>query len=185
MRAFIALSLPSGVQSSLASLQQSLAVSGADVAWVQPQHLHVTMKFLGEITDEQRQKVEALLRRVASREAPFSLGLEGVGAFPSVSAPRVLWAGISTGKETVLRLAGAIEREGAGLLPKAERPFAAHVTLGRVRSPKRRQALADGLRRTVWTPPPACCVETVTLYQSLLSSSGPTYTALGEFPLKK
>ena len=110
MRAFIALSLPSSAQSSLASLQQSLAVSGADVTWVQPQNLHVTMKFLGEITDEQRQTIEALLRRVASGAAPFSLGLEGVGAFPSLAAPRVIWTGIAAGNDVVL-LSGVLHRE--------------------------------------------------------------------------
>ena len=186
MRAFIALSLPSGVQSSLASLQQSLAVSGADVTWVQPRNLHVTMKFLGEITDEQRQKVEALLRRVASDAAPFSLGLEGVGAFPSLRAPRVMWVGVAAGKDTVVRLARAIEEgaEGASLA-KEERPFAAHVTLGRVRSATRREALSRALRDAVWTSPAPFRIGALRLYQSLLGSSGPTYTALDEFPLKK
>ena len=184
MRAFIALSLPSSAQSSLASLQQSLAVSGADVTWVQPQNLHVTMKFLGEITDEQRQTIEALLRRVASGAAPFSLGLEGVGAFPSLAAPRVIWTGIAAGNDVVLRLAKAIE-EGTeeASLPKEERPFSAHVTLGRVRSAKRREALSRALRDAVWTPPAPCRMSALTLYQSLLGSSGPTYTVLSEFPL--
>ena len=197
MRAFIALRLSPDVQSSLASLQQTLHASGANVKWVEPRNLHVTMKFLGEITEDQQRAVEALLRRVASEEGSFLLGLEGVGAFPSVRAPRVIWAGISEGKDAVLRLAAAIEREGAGLLPKedlpaprqqagqAGRPFAAHVTLGRVRSPRHRQELTRALQAAAWTPPPACQMSALTLYQSVLGSAGPTYTALGEFPLKK
>ena len=185
MRAFIALSLPHAIQDSLALLQQTLRGAGADVTWVAPRNLHVTMKFLGEITEEQRQRVEALLRRVASQEAPFLLGLEGVGAFPSMTAPRVLWAGLSAGKDAVLRLARAIEREGAAVpLPKDERPFAAHVTLGRVRSPAHRQALARLLKDPAWQPPQPFRVTTLTLYQSLLRSAGPTYTALADIPLR-
>lgn len=183
MRAFIALSLPLDVQAALACLQTTLRASGADVAWVAPNRLHVTMKFLDEITEAQQRSVEALLCQVASREAPFALGLEGVGAFPSVAAPRVLWASISEGKDAVVRLASAIEDGAADAsLPKEERPFAAHVTIGRVRSPTYRQELSRALQEVAWPPPPPCRIAALTLYQSVLSSSGPTYTVLSEFP---
>ena len=183
MRAFIALTLPSDVQSALASLQHVLRAPGADVKWVEPPQLHVTMKFLGEITEEQRRDVEGLLGRVASSEAPFLLGLQGAGAFPSVTSPRVLWAGIGAGKDAVLRLAGAIEQEGAGVVPSEERPFAAHVTIGRVRSPTHLRELSQALQEAAWTPPAPCRIAALTLYRSVLGSSGPAYTVLNEFPL--
>ena len=187
MRAFIGIVLPAAVRSSLAGLQRRLGESGADVAdvkWVEPDHLHVTLKFLDEITDEQRRHVEALLGRIAAEEPPFTLAMDRVGAFPSLTAPRVLWVGLSEGKEAVIRIAEAIEREGATLsLRSEERPFAAHVTIGRVRSPRRREALVQRLQASTWEPPAPFQVTALTLYRSDLSASGPRYTALAEIPL--
>src|SRR3989338_7509650 len=124
MRAFIAIHLPDEVRASLAGLQRELAQSRADVTWVEPDHLHVTLKFLGEITDEQRQAIEAMLHRIAAQEQPFSLSVEGVGAFPSIESPRVIWVGLAEGKEAATRLAQRIEEEGKALsLRQGGRPF--------------------------------------------------------------
>ena len=184
MRAFIALALPEEVREALGRLQQDLAASRADVKWVEPDHLHVTMKFLGEITEEQRHAVEAMLRRLAEREAPFLLGVQALGAFPSAAAPRVLWVGLADGRERVQRMAEAIEREGAALsFVREDRPFAAHVTIGRVRSKSHRQQLARCLLETGWQPPAPWRVASLTLYQSVLGSSGPRYTVLADVPL--
>ena len=184
MRAFIGIALPDAVRASLVTLQRQLGESGADVKWVEPDHLHVTLKFLDEITDEQRRRVEELLTRVAEGGGSFTLGLKQVGAFPGAGAPRVLWVGVHEGRETVVRIAQAIEQGCQAMgLRREERPFAAHVTLGRVRSPKRREALVQRLHAVLWNPPPAFCVTAITLYQSELSPTGPRYTALAAFPL--
>ncbi len=187
MRTFLAITLPPEVQGALSDLQQTLAASHAKVTWVAPENLHVTMKFLGSITEERRQAVAAMLRRVAQHEEPFPLGVDGgVGAFPSMTSPRVIWTGLSTGKEGVTRLAAAIEREGEALaLAKDERPFAAHVTLGRVRSPKHRHALVRALQECAWKAPAPWRVTSLTLYQSILGSDGPTYSVLEEAPLTR
>ena len=196
MRAFIGITLPDAVRSSLASLQRYVGESSADVKWVEPDNLHVTLKFLDEITDEQRRYVEALLGRIASAQPPFLLAMDRVGAFPAVTAPRVLWVGLSEGKESVIRIAESIEREGQAIpLPRedlpaalrgaaqAGRPFAAHVTLGRVRTPRNRQALTERLRGVVWQPPAPWHVTSVTLYQSVLGATGPRYSVLADIPL--
>ena len=184
MRAFLALSLPDDVRQSLASLQRELAASEADVKWVEPSNLHVTLKFLDEISEAQRQTVEALLVRMAGREEPFGLGLGGVGAFPSIESPRVVWVGLTEGKERVSRLAEQIEQESSAILLRREdHPFSPHLTLGRVRSPRGRAVLTQHLRTTSWQPPPPWNVSTLTLYQSLLSPAGPHYTVLADVPL--
>ena len=137
MRAFLGIRLPEPVRTALAAVQRELASAQADVKWVEPNNLHVTLKFLAEMTDEQQRAVEGLLGRIASREAPFQLGFTAMGAFPSMHAPRVLWVGLGQGKDVVMRIAQTIEQEGAALsLPQEERPFASHVTIGRVRSPR-------------------------------------------------
>ena len=184
MRAFVGIHLPEDVRASLAQLQRELAQSRADVKWVAPEHLHVTLKFLDEISDAQRQAVETLLGRLAGSEEPFPLVVSSVGAFPSIESPRVIWVGLAEGRERLTRMAQAIEREGAAIpLRKEERPLSPHLTLGRVRSPNNRHALVQRLRDTVWQPPTPWQVATLTLYQSTLGPSGPHYTALAEIPL--
>ena len=90
-----------------------------------------------------------------------------------------------TGKEAVTRISAAIEREGEALeFAKDERPFSAHVTLGRVRSPKHRHALVRALQECAWKAPAPWRVTSLTLYQSVLGSGGPRYNALCEAPLK-
>ena len=186
MRAFLALAIPDDIRRSLSALQQELARSGADVKWVEPQNLHVTLKFLGEITDEQRRALEGLLAEAARGETAFTLGFDRVGAFPSLSSPRVVWVGLGEGKERAVRIAERIEERCGSLgLPNEERPFAAHVTLGRVRGPRRKRELVAALKEAAWRPPEPWAVEAVTLYQSVLSSRGPSYRVLAEVPLKR
>lgn len=184
MRAFIALPLPPDVQRALEGLHRQLAGSQADVKWVEREQLHVTLKFLGEITEAQRQAVEAMVRRVAEATPPFTATLDHLGAFPSVEAPRIIWVGLSEGAGETTRLAELIEQAGVAIpLAREERPFSAHVTLGRVRSPRRRAALVQALRDTVWQPPAAWRAASVRLYQSVLHAGGPQYTVLAEVPL--
>ena len=178
--------LPVTVRRSLATLQQELEQTQADVKWVEERHLHVTLKFLGEITEEERRAIEAIWQRVAAHEAPFTMSLEEIGAFPSTAAPRVILVGIKTGREAVVRMAEACERETAAIpLRQEERPFVAHVTLGRVRSPRHRQPLAEILRTTAWQPPAPWRVDSLTLYQSVLGPGGPAYRVLADIPLSR
>jgi 2'-5' RNA ligase len=205
MRAFIALPLPAAVQGALHGLQRELAGTGADVKWVEPSQLHVTLKFLGQITEPQRQAVEAVVKKVAAEVLAYPAALGRVGAFPSMAAPRVVWVGLAEGAAQTAQLAELIEREAAAIslatenLPaprkeqqdqlqparQAGRPFSAHVTLGRVRSPRGRGALVRALRETRWSPPPGWTASSVVLYQSVLGSSGPTYSVLAELAFSK
>jgi 2'-5' RNA ligase len=184
MRAFIAVTLPDEVRRALGVLQQRLREAVADVKWVEPEHLHVTLKFLGEIDDGQRAGVEALLSRSAAAEPSFPARLGGLGGFPSMSAPRIVWVGFEDGREPLTRLAGRLE---AGIerlgLRREERPFSAHLTLGRVRSPKGLGTLARTLQTLDWMPPGPWAVRAVTLYQSVLGGGGPRYTVLKEILL--
>lgn len=185
MRAFLGIGLPETVRETIGALQRELAASGGDVKWVAPAHLHVTLKFLDEISDAQRQAIEERVGLLARREDAFRIGLEQLGAFPSLNAPRVIWIGLAEGKERVMHLAHVIEQEAVALQRrKEERPFAAHLTIGRLRSERHRSALVQQLREVSWQPPAAWQVTSLTLYHSVLGSAGPRYTVLAEFPLK-
>lgn len=184
MRAFIAVELPAHLRRALTLLQRDLAESRADVKWVEEPNLHLTMRFLGEITEEQRQAVEQRLRMAAQTAAPFPSTLSELGAFPSVASPRVVWVGIGEGHDVLRNLAGHVEDDLQRLgLPGEAREFTAHVTLGRVRSPKNRAQLVSRLKTAAWTLPPPWTIDHVTLFQSTLTSSGPRYAVLARAPL--
>lgn len=186
MRAFIAVELPETMRKTLAALQAHLAQAKADVKWVEQGHLHVTMRFLGEITEEQRQAIEQLLSKIAASRPPIRAHLSQLGAFPSSGSPRVMWVGIGEGQEALGRIAGELESGLAALhLPTEDRAFVAHVTLGRTRSPKNLSQLATLLNETVWTPPEAFVITHLTFFQSTLSSSGPIYTILAKPPFSR
>ena len=186
IRAFIAVELPTEVRGSLGLLARELAASGADVKWVEEANLHVTMRFLGEITEEQRQGLATLLTAVAARRQPIPLRLSSLGGFPSLTSPRVVWVGVGQGHEELAAIAGDVEEGLARLgLPHEERAFIAHVTLGRVRSGRNLGRLVSQITATTWTPPEPFVADQLTLFQSTLSSSGPIYTALATLPFKQ
>ncbi len=182
MRVFLAIELPQAVQARLAEVQRMLAEAGADVKWVHPRHLHLTIRFLGEIDEPQRHAVEQAARRVASQTPPISARVSGVGAFPSMRAPRVVWVGIEEGREGLVRLAERLEEAlvQAGVQQEA-RPFEAHMTLGRVRSPRRQTELVERITQFAWSSPEPFVADQLTLFQSVLNSSGPTHTPLARW----
>jgi 2'-5' RNA ligase len=151
----------------------------AGIAWVAADNLHVTLKFLGEVEDGRVDPVLEALRAAVAASEPFDLDVRGLGAFPSPGRPRVLWAGIDRGAQALAAVAGRVEAAltRLGFAPEG-RPFAAHVTLGRVREPRRDPALAAalvaGARRDFGTVRADC----ITLVRSQLSPRGARHTVV-------
>ena len=184
MRLFIALPLPERVRAALGALQGALAASRADVKWVEPENLHFTLKFLGELPDAQVPAIADTVTQVARQVRPFSLGLGGLGGFPSAAAPRVIWVAAADGRDALAKMAARLEAAGGELAwPREARPFSAHLTIGRVRSPRGRSALVQAMREAAWRPPPAWDADRVQLYQSRLSAAGPRYASLADVRL--
>lgn len=138
-------------------------------------NLHVTLKFLGQI-DEARLPAVSDALGVTSRAVRFELDVRGLGAFPSAARPRVVWAGLDRA-QPLAALAAEVDGALAGLgFPRESRPFAAHVTLGRVREPRRQPALADALAHAVDLG--RLPVTAVSLMRSELHPRGARYTEL-------
>ena len=159
------------------------------VAWVPAANLHVTLKFLGERSDAQLAEVEAALVEVAAVTAPFALALHGLGAFPGLERPRILWVGIAEGalsaREVHARLEAALERRG---IPRERQAWHPHLTIGRVFDERiwrreaglpLRQALAAAARRSFGT----LAVSHLALMRSDLSPQGARYRELASAEL--
>ena len=185
MRLFVAVELPAVVRGALAAAVDRLRPLALDVAWVASQNVHVTLKFLGEVDAGRLVAVRDALGQAAAVD-PFDVRVRGLDAFPAPASPRVLWAGIADGAEGLGMLAHRVDDALAGAgFPREDRPFAAHVTLGRVRQPRRTPALAaaiDGARALDFGP---VHVDQVVLVRSELSPRGARHTALDVWPLAR
>ena len=186
MRCFIAIDLPPTVRDALLEAQAALRVAAprADVRWAARGQLHLTLKFLGAVADADVPRVSSALDVVAADTAPIALAAAGLGAFPSVRRPRVLWGGLTEGAAALAALAAAIDRAVAPLgFPSESRPFSAHLTIGRVRSPRGTGPLTGAVSAGV-RPFGSWTATAVVLYQSRLHPSGAVHTPVTTHPLR-
>lgn len=159
------------------------------VAWVPAANLHLTLRFLGERSDDELGVVETALVEAAAGTTPFALTLHGLGAFPGLERPRILWVGIADGalavRDAQARVEAALERRG---FPRERQPWHPHLTIGRVfdeRAWRReaglplREALAAAARRSFGT----LAVSHIALMRSVLSPQGAHYSELASAEL--
>ncbi|PYO00958.1 MAG: RNA 2',3'-cyclic phosphodiesterase [Candidatus Rokuibacteriota bacterium] len=184
VRAFVAILLPDAVRAKLGAEIERLRACGRNVAWVASDNLHVTLKFLGHVEPSRLDDAVSALTVASAVVAPFDLDVAGLGAFPSSTRPRVLWAGLAEGADAAAKLARSIDSALAGHgFPPEDRPFAGHVTLGRVREPRGDRELASALAASARQRFGRFTVDRVALMRSELSSRGAHYSILAALPL--
>ena len=176
VRAFVALELDTRLRQALGELQERLRPTLGGIRLVRPEGIHLTLRFLGHSRPEQ---VEALAPRLADAARacpPLEVRVRGVGTFPERGSPRVLWLGVEL-PPTALELQRACERAARDArFEREERPFRAHLTLGRWRDRTARPELPEtdlGLTR----------LESLVLFRSELLKGGAVYTPLARFAL--
>jgi RNA 2',3'-cyclic 3'-phosphodiesterase len=180
-RTFLAIDPGKALLERVQRLQQELAEFGANVKWVEPANLHLTLLFLGEVDDRDLVAICRAASEATAAIDEFSFTLEGVGCFPNARRPRVLWVGVEQGKEALIALHGAIEDPllEMGCYRREARPFTPHLTIGRVNSDDGAGELATALAaRNGWKGGEAN-VREVLVMGSELKSNGPKYTVLG------
>ena len=190
VRSFVAIDLPQTLRDRLGELSSRLAkrVPPGSVRWVRPESIHLTLKFLGEVSSESLSQAEGLVRQAASPASPFSLEVGGLGCFPNPRRPRVLWVGVREASGTLAALQEALEAgfERLGYRREA-RGFNPHLTLGRVRQETGAAAAQAAGASVANEPRPdlgEVAVDALCLFRSDLRSSGAVYTRLAEVPLR-
>ena len=175
IRAFIAIDLPAEVKQALGDVAAALAagVPRGAVRWVRPEQIHLTLRFLGDTPIDRLPALAAALDDVAGRHSPFVLRLTTTGCFPNARRPRVVWVGLGGEAAALAALvAGLNTALGALGLPPEDKPFRAHLTLGRVKDERAAQEIDWSAAVPALNVP----VAAIRLIESQLRPDGPVYT---------
>ena len=177
-RCFIAIHISEPIKKQIADLIVSLKKYDADIKWVKPDGMHITLKFLGNTQDSMIPKINDALVYAASSFDPFSITISGIGAFPDVKRPRVFWVGVHN-MDSLEKLQTGIESRMSTLgYAKEKRSFHPHITLGRVRSQRGVKAVMRKLDLSHDTMFGNSYIDKLELMKSELKPSGAEYTCL-------
>lgn len=182
MRAFLALDLSPETRAKLGQVQAALKTETVHVKWVDPDLMHLTLRFFVDLQPEQQNKLHPAMTEVARRSAMFTYKVRGVGFFASGDRLKVLWCGVDDTSGRLAALQKTIEQSLAPLrLAREERPFRAHLTLGRLKEPSREPQLVQALKTMTNLEAGVERPDRVRLYQSTLTPEGPVYRVLAEW----
>ncbi len=189
VRSFIAIPLPQDVQQTIADWLDDLQKRQRNgVRWVDPMKMHLTMKFLGDISPDDIPAIQNEMQLVAAECPAFSFDLKGLGAFPGVYKPRVIWVGVVS-PPAMQQLHHHLTKKLAGIgFPAEERKFSPHLTLGRISrhaSEKDVARVSSILRQPPKIALPGIPVDCLHFYRSDLHPDGSVYTLLKHASLKK
>jgi 2'-5' RNA ligase len=184
IRSFLAIELPRTILKKIEEVEGDLKSSHADVRWVNPEKIHLTLKFFGNIDESKIDPIVKSEEGPIRTVSPFSLKVRGMGAFPHFKNPRVIWMGLVDGKEVLISLQKKLETEFEKIgFESEERPFHPHLTLGRMKSNRGRDELVGRMEKYREEEFGDLQVERVVLFRSDLRPSGPIYTPLKEIKL--
>jgi 2'-5' RNA ligase len=184
MRSFLAVEIPGSLKEALRSIQDELRSCGADVRWVRPESVHLTLKFLGEIDPNLVSNIHEAVESAITDYVKMAIEVRGLGCFPRLKQPRVIWVGLAGDTKSLSAMQEAIEKAVSPFgFPRENRPFRPHLTIGRVRSNKRRDALIEAIRPSLDLHLGSFTVESVVQFESQLHPSGARYISLWEAPL--
>jgi len=181
-RAFLAYDVSEQVLDRLVEAGQELKKGAADVGVVARENLHFTVKFLGEIPEETVKEIDSRVGKL--QLSGFEAEVRGVGVFPDLKRPRIVWAGVGEGSELITKSAESVIGALKGIGQRDERGFLPHLTFGRVRSPRNVSSLASYVTTNSEREFGRTHIGSLKLKSSLLTPSGPIYTNLREYALK-
>lgn len=191
LRLFVAINLPQHIRCILDEVQQNLRPLLPEIRWVKAENLHLTLEFIGEVNVKQLPVIEEVLMEAARGFSPFHLSLQGLGAFPNLHKPRVIWMGLAGNLTRVKKIHDQIHQalldEGFILDSK---PFRPHLTLGRVKQDRscysgfKKERIDKKVKKWISvyeTNLLSFEVNKIDLMQSVLTRKGPIYSVQRSF----
>lgn len=213
MRAFIAIELPIAIKDALSKIQDKLKIelltplsseilarsartlnsrTGMDngresISWIKSQNLHLTLKFLGDISSEQLIQIKQIITEITKTTSGFKIKLKALEVFPNAHAPRIIWIGANQPPSELKQLAEQLETRLSALeIPRQQQSFRAHITIGRIKSrliPSDLKKAFDKIEKDIINTSWEFECGRITLFESTLGPGGPTYTVLEKFKI--
>ena len=185
LRLFFAVKLAEELREAVQEVQDRLARSGAKVKWVAPKNLHITLKFLGDMSPETVDELITAAEPVAGGHEAFELGFGGAGAFPNPARARAVWLACTAGSQALVALGEGLDTQlaEAKLAGRDERPFRAHLTIGRSKGHQGRRELQAAIQEASRVDVGRMGVDHFSLIHSQLTQAGPVYTEVDRFAL--
>ena len=185
IRTFLAIDLGKKIRDRLVSFQENLAADAPDVKWVEPDNMHLTLFFLGEVDQREIIDICRAAQKAIGEMRSFTVNIEGTGCFPNMRRPHVLWVGVGEGADEVRAVHDAIETPllDLGCYRREARAYTPHVTLGRVKGEEPNDALAKALTKHQTWSAGETLVREVHVMSSELTRDGPVYTVMGRAKL--
>ncbi|MDD9302162.1 MAG: RNA 2',3'-cyclic phosphodiesterase [Desulfobacter sp.] len=176
---FIAVSLPKGFKQELVTIQSHLKSKKFIANWAPPENFHLTLKFLGDVSQKKIPFIKRAMNTAVKEQLPFELALGRLGAFPRLARPKVLWAGIEDDSKVLEPLYHSLtaELDKQGVTTGREK-FVPHVTLARIKAPVHPGLVKEILSQDIPFFSPRFSVQTIDLYNSRLTRSGAVHTPL-------
>jgi 2'-5' RNA ligase len=186
IRTFIAFKLPENILSGLQKTQESIQKSGLRLKWVRPKNIHLTLKFLGNVDGINIDRIHTAMKNSAKQQPPMSLAAKGIGVFPNIKRPRVLWAGISGDTDVLIDFQKALDKELEMTgFPREKRPYKGHLTLARIKDRVNPKQLVDVMSNFGHFSSEPFSAEKAILFKSELKPTGAIYTELKSVSFKK
>ncbi len=183
LRTFIAFPLPASIRDHIQSIQDGVRAEGLRMRWVKPENIHLTLKFLGNVAPADIEGIAEAMAETVQSAPVIRLGAKGLGVFPGISRPRVLWVGLQGETHALIEIQKRLdERLGRiGIAPDT-RPFKAHLTIARAKGSLNSKTLAEAMAVLGNTESAPFTADKMVLYQSELKPDGAVYTRLKSVP---
>ena len=186
LRAFIAFRLPETIISHIRRIQEKIKACGFRMGWVSPENIHLTLKFLGEIPKQDIDMVSQVMTETADLYPRMNFSAKGIGVFPTVKRPRVLWIGLNGDTYPLILMQKDLEERLDSLgFPKEDRAFKAHLTLGRAKREIDPKQLVEVMEKFSKAESERFIADKLILFRSELKPGGAVYTELHSVDLGK
>lgn len=183
LRTFIAIELDQPTHEALRRVQDAFKHLDVNVKWVNPENIHITLRFLGNLSPKKAKIIINEFPRWFDGLNAFETKIDHLGAFPKTERPRVIWLGLHKNADMISNVAAVVENQLCRLgFPKEREKFIPHLTIGRVRSNHNIHLLSNKIKGLTFSPIPQK-ITTVTFFQSTLTSQGPIYEKLASCKL--
>ena len=184
IRTFIAIEIPGNIISKIRELQEGIKVYGLKIRWVRPENIHLTLKFLGDVEAVTIGEIAGTISKTVEGYTPISLNAKGIGVFPGIKRPRVLWVGLTGQLDSLVRLQKTLD-ENFKLLgfPGEKRSFKGHLTMGRIKAKIDVKKFGDALMAFRSFESETFTAGQIVIYKSELKPSGAFYTKLADASL--